>query len=108
MTTITDNTARVKLNGFTIVAAARPSHNPYVTVYAPNGTVALQTYHEDWYCDNVQELIAIGQAKVAELCDFYRLPPHHRALVAGHTADYIAKSFNISPETAEEWKGLAG
>jgi len=107
MQTTTNTTTEIKLNGFTIVAAARPSHSPYVTVYAPNGTVALQTYSKNWYCDDVQELVAIGRKCVEGLCDFERLAFHQKAMVVGKSVGEVAKSFNIGVEVASAWKELA-
>lgn len=100
------NKTILKVNGFEIVATSPSFFPSSVTVYTPNGTVAMNKWDDD--CEDLQKLIAIGQAKVTELCDFDRLPPHHKELVANQSAEYIAKSFNISPETAAEWKRLAG
>jgi len=97
----------VKVNGFEIMAFCRPTYLPSVTVYTPNNTVALSQWGDD-DCENLQELVAIGQTKVNELCDFNLLPPNQKALVKNMPAEYVAKGFNISPETATEWKRLAG
>lgn len=100
------SSTEIKRNGFSIVAGALPSHRPFVMVYTPNGTVAMNHYG-DPYCTDVQEMLAVGERKVDFLCDFERLEPHHRELVARQSVEYIAKSFNISLDVAYGWKVVA-
>lgn len=96
----------VEKDGFRIVAGASPEFFPFVVVFAPNGTVAMN-HSGDPYCTDVQEMIAIGVKKVDWLCDYRRIAPHQQKVVLEQSVEYIARSFNISLDVAYGWKVVA-